>query len=905
MQTIYDLVLNELERANSDVCDAFNDDVVTNRERVSKNALRSLRIFVSYLCKAIYFLDQNIVPDFAAYEHEAKAVRYCRASFPQIGILYDRLNSTFMHVASVGDESIRLYFAFRDLICDVQQFAETRFHIHFLAPFDDYPCNLDKTLRKYYELVDFAFVAAGQKNLDDAVFYVDREKPIIIGSHRLFYELTLIPVGDTGNKFGRLVVFSKNRVKDNYAIKTSLVLSSIQYEDHPVPVTLLKDWEVSIRPCELNRICYLTGKSANVQRKSRDYQNLMALLKNTSLTLTSICSSDAVDLAKYEALISNDTKSCAINTILSRCHAIIVNQRLGYRTIRYVLYRANYDLLKKVSVLPDKEPFMGTYISRSCYPFEQLPFARSLPEHNPPFSDLIFTQPVDNYDYQYVYRYLHDQLMNGGRMYVSKEEIKALFPKADELIARYNKEAYNPEAMINSRFDFYYIKKSEDDFVGIVHILKNYLSKGILNFQALRMAVSSHLVTCLSEDKETALNSMFSNDRVALIYGPAGSGKTTLLSSLSTMFQGKSCLFLANTYAALNNMRIQTGKDGCAVGRVFRAVAAFARRSQPVHYDAVFIDECSTISNEDCYKCLSRINTDCLVLVGDPQQIEAIEFGNWFSLASKFMPLRTQTFLTEDHRSVEGSHLLKLWGDVRNEKIQEASIDLETNHFCQPINSSIFDYRQADQIILALNYDGVYGVNNLNSILQAGNPSDPIVWRQRIYKKGDPVVFTATDSFSNEIYNNLKGIITDVDPQEKRIFFTVKVHSNQMSVGSYKGFECLSSGPDGFSVIRFFREKPNQEYFDNDGDNRYLIPFQIAYAVSIHKAQGLEFDSVKIVVTEEAGEHVTKNIFYTAITRSKCELCIYWSPEVQAKVLANAKTKQNNDYQILLASNLM
>ena len=61
--------------------------------------------------------------------------------------------------------------------------------------------------------------------------------------------------------------------------------------------------------------------------------------------------------------------------------------------------------------------------------------------------------------------------------------------------------------------------------------------------------------------------------------------------------------------------------------------------------------------------------------------------------------------------------------------------------------------------------------------------------------------------------------------------------------------------------------------------------FQIAYAVSIHKAQGLEYDSVKVIITEEVDVMITHNIFYTAITRSKKHLKIYWSPETQEKVI--------------------
>ena len=48
-----------------------------------------------------------------------------------------------------------------------------------------------------------------------------------------------------------------------------------------------------------------------------------------------------------------------------------------------------------------------------------------------------------------------------------------------------------------------------------------------------------------------------------------------------------------------------------------------------------------------------------------------------------------------------------------------------------------------------------------------------------------------------------------------------------------------------------------------------IVPFQVAYAVSIHKAQGLEYKSVKIVITNDVEELITHNIFYTAITRAK------------------------------------
>ena len=81
---------------------------------------------------------------------------------------------------------------------------------------------------------------------------------------------------------------------------------------------------------------------------------------------------------------------------------------------------------------------------------------------------------------------------------------------------------------------------------------------------------------------------------------------------------------------------------------------------------------------------------------------------------------------------------------------------------------------------------------------------------------------------------------------------------------------------------------------DDDGTSSTVVPFQVAYAVSIHKAQGLEYESVKIVITDEVDELITHNIFYTAITRARKKLKIYWTPEVEKKVLDTIKPRNNS-----------
>lgn len=81
-----------------------------------------------------------------------------------------------------------------------------------------------------------------------------------------------------------------------------------------------------------------------------------------------------------------------------------------------------------------------------------------------------------------------------------------------------------------------------------------------------------------------------------------------------------------------------------------------------------------------------------------------------------------------------------------------------------------------------------------------------------------------------------------------------------------------------------------------------VVPFQVAYGVSIHKAQGLEYKSVKVVITDEVEEMISHNIFYTAITRAREKLKIYWTPETEHKILSGLEKRTNGKDAGLLKS---
>ena len=95
-------------------------------------------------------------------------------------------------------------------------------------------------------------------------------------------------------------------------------------------------------------------------------------------------------------------------------------------------------------------------------------------------------------------------------------------------------------------------------------------------------------------------------------------------------------------------------------------------------------------------------------------------------------------------------------------------------------------------------------------------------------------------------------------------------------------------------------------YYDYDEEYevvrmKSIIPFQLAYAVSIHKAQGLEYQSVKIVIPQSNSEKISHGIFYTAITRTKQKLKIYWSADTMQDIIEsfNEEKKSRITFDII------
>ena len=228
--------------------------------------------------------------------------------------------------------------------------------------------------------------------------------------------------------------------------------------------------------------------------------------------------------------------------------------------------------------------------------------------------------------------------------------------------------------------------------------------------------------------------------------------------------------------------------------------------------------------------------------------------------------------------------LIELWKEVRSKGPLITEKLVIDGPFSENIGENIFNCEVKDEVILCLNYDGKFGLNNMNSYFQNANTEKAVTWRDWKYKAGDRILFNDTNRFSL-LYNNLKGRIIRIDKNKEKIIFTVDIAIFLTEKDCQNdGLEFVDTIEDG-TRIRFDVLAFDEEMTEEDRE-KTIVPFQLAYAVSIHKAQGLEYKSVKVVIPSSNAEKITHGIFYTAITRAKEKLKIYWSSETMQEIVA-------------------
>lgn len=888
-------VTEQIQNANEAICQNI-ESLANQRALLSQNVISYLRNLVEGVAVRLHTNSPDTEFKYDAVKPGLDFVK-SQAKFKFLGKFHKLIQQSASHYTMDGDASERLMLKYYEYLHRIRTLLQERCGVAVLANLEAFPIDLDPSLKEYHEKIATSIEAIRltQPNSSRiARYYIHKTRPFFVGG-RIYYEVTFYDAVNNVSKFDRIIAFTHIDVNDKYSAELMLAKDSIEVLGQTMPIIIIREWAVSIRPCEFDNFARLLGMSIKVQTKSREYSYLMQRLTVSSGSLL-----DLMDIPndRYEKVRAEGTINLVkpqIFPVLDEARRIVRSAAPGYNVLRYLMLRMHNKILKLLYYQAGCPSLSGMKLQFGCIPFDTMPFCSSLPKHNPRYWDLVESLNVTGRSHELLARRVQNNVERYGILYTPTVDL-AEFGDVNNLISTYNNKIYYKHTKRQLLIDkgHIFIRGYENDTVSIIEKLQEYASSGIAGYtQAVErwLDETPHSIDDLA--KKDALKQLFSHSRVALIYGAAGTGKSTMVDHIANYFNDKEKLFLAHTNPAIDNLK----RKVTAQNSEFLTISRQSYRSAAdPEYDLLIIDECSTVSNADLIKVLDKTSFKLLVLVGDVYQIESIQFGNWFGIIRSFIPSTSVFELTTPFRT-KNDALLGFWNKVRSIEDDIAEV-MARNGYSTVLDESLFETQRHDEIILCLNYDGLYGINNINRFLQSSNPGAAATWRVSTYKIGDPVLFNEAERFRPVIYNNLKGKIVEIEHNRDWIQFDVELDRplDEFDVLFVDDLEWM-----GDSIVRFKVYAYDTSDEDDDSLNT-TVPFQVAYAVSIHKAQGLEYDSVKIVITDANADDITHSIFYTAITRARENLQIFWTPETQQAVLPRLRHSANRKDVALLAN---
>lgn len=890
--------------ANSVICENISRFDDTERGLLSQNILQNLRNFVEHISIKIYMHDKHIeVEDNYPTILQSKSYVNAQAKLKFLSKFHKLLSISVSHYTLDGENSERLMLKYYEYLLRIKTYLKNEFNFEVLENIDQFPINTDLAFSHYYKQISEKINDSKTIRKSSSYkggYYIQKAKPFFV-NNEVYYEVTFTIANDYTSKFDRLIAFTKHDISTKYSVHLSVSVDTIEVFGSQMPIKIIDEWEVSIRPCELRNFALIFDIDRKWSR-TVEYKNLMKFLKRTGFSLLEVIDLPFTHYEYFKKLIERNTRSTNILPLLTLARALTKKRNPGSNIVRYLLFNLNNRIIKNQYNNKSCSMLSGLRLKNGCKPFDEMPFVTSLVKHNPKLHDIFDCIDFSEREHELLARKVTINTEIKGKLYTPKEELSG-FENIDSLMQSYNDKLYvghKPQRLLQEHAKHIYINGYEDKTVQIINIIKGLSSIGIQNYSASIEAWIPESEVDDIEEKVPALKKMFKNSSASLVYGAAGTGKTTLIKHISNYFHDAKKIYLANTNTAVNNLERNINVKNSA----FHTIYSFCQNERiDTKYDLLIIDECSTVSNEDMLKVLKKLSYKYLILVGDIYQIEPIGYGNWFNAVRSFMPNSSVIELTKPFRTKK-DNLLTLWNKVRNleDDIKE-HITKNDSRYSSILDESVLEPTDEDEIILCLNYDGLYGINNINRFLQGNNPNEEMTWGVHTYKVGDPILFNDSRRFLPTIYNNQKGIIAAIDIENKRVWFDVELDK------VISGFEAdmsslalVGTSESGNSIVRFYVDDLIDTDEDDSDMSTSVVPFQVSYAVSIHKAQGLEYNSVKVVIANETEEMVTHNIFYTAITRAREKLKIYWSPETEERVLKNFEIRDSRKDVSLLAA---
>ena len=392
--------------------------------------------------------------------------------------------------------------------------------------------------------------------------------------------------------------------------------------------------------------------------------------------------------------------------------------------------------------------------------------------------------------------------------------------------------------------------------------------------------VTDHAGISYDEIQLEAIRTAVSSKVMALTGGP-GTGKTTTVKGIISAYQAAGCriLLAAPTGRAAKRMAEAAGMEAKTIHRLleYKPPEGYQRNEEkPLEGDVLILDECSMVDIMLMYNLLKALpDSMTLILVGDTDQLPSVGAGNVLKdvIASGRIPV---VRLTRIFRQAQGSRIIMNAHRINRGEAIDMRGGKDSDFFfaSRETNEEVVEtlvrycaknlprYYQVDALqdiqVLTPMQRGICGAANLNQVLQeAMNPSGPALRRGgTLYRLRDKVM-QIRNNYDKEVFNGDIGVISRVDLEERE----------------------LAVDFDGREIVY---------------DAAELDELTLAYATTIHKAQGSEYPIVVMPFTMSHFVMLQRNLLYTGVTRAKKILVLIGERRAVQYAIRNETTASRN-----------
>lgn len=364
-----------------------------------------------------------------------------------------------------------------------------------------------------------------------------------------------------------------------------------------------------------------------------------------------------------------------------------------------------------------------------------------------------------------------------------------------------------------------------------------------------------------------AIKKSYMKDFLIITGGP-GTGKTTIMKGIVELYRlmeklsyeklNDKIALLAPTGRAAKRMSETTGMPASTIHR-FLKWSRDTNKFQVNEYNRskvefVIIDEASMIDTYLMASLLKGISSNCkVILVGDDHQLPSVGPGQVLHDLIESHALQVVE-LTELYRQGIDSNIISLAYDIRNQSVNKDIFNVEDDltfiecrdnevipNICEICNTyKDLNYKKFQ--ILAPMYKGLNGIDAINKNVQDIFNSKSRTKKEKVigefnFREDDKVI-QLTNMPDDNVYNGDIGIIDRIQSSPKS-----EIHIDF----------------DG-NLVKYTPAN--------------FINFRSAYSISIHKAQGSEFDVVVIPIVNAYNKMLYQKLIYTGVTRAKKKLYI-------------------------------